>query len=73
MNYNNFIEKTKDLKQLNDIEKIKIGDNLINILKLKEDKTEKYNPKRYYTTFGNKTALGIYETVKRILENNNIN
>jgi len=34
---------------------------------LKEDKV--YNPKRYKTTWGNKTDLGIYETVKRLIDN----
>lgn len=47
--------------------KTKIGNNLAEILLLKEDKG--YSPKRYKTAWGNKTALGIYETIKRILEN----
>jgi len=49
-------------------DKIVIGEALVNILRLKEDKSENYNPKRYVTAWGNKTALGIYETVKRIIE-----
>lgn len=43
-----------------------IGQKLIEVLQLKEDKG--YTPKRYFTSWGNKTALGIYETVKRIME-----
>jgi len=58
------------MKILDVTDKIKIGENLIDILQLKEDKKEKYNPKRYVTAWGNKTALGIYETVKRIMEDN---
>ena len=49
--------------------KTEIGEKLSEILLLKEDKG--YNPKRYKTTWGNKTALGLYETIKRILENKN--
>ena len=45
-----------------------IGEAIAEILILREDKG--YNPKRYKTTWGNKTALGIYGTVKRLIENN---
>ena len=48
---------------------IEIGETLARVLMLKEDKAYNYNPKRYKTTIGNKTALGLYRTVKRILEN----
>jgi len=50
-----------------DIEKSEIGEKLAEILMLKEDKG--YNPKRYKTLWGNKTTLGLYGTIKRILEN----
>ena len=53
---------------LDTTDKIVIGESLINILRLKEDKSENYNLKRYVTAWGNKTALGIYETVKRIMD-----
>lgn len=54
--------------------KTEIGEKLAEILMLKEDKGDfkngktGYNPKRYKTTWGNKTALGLYETIKRIIE-----
>jgi hypothetical protein len=49
-------------------EKILKGKQIAEILMLREDKG--YTPKRYKTTWGNKTALGIYETVKRLIEEN---
>jgi hypothetical protein len=52
--------------KITNTEKIIIGNNLADILLLKVDKG--YNPERYITNWGNKTSLGIYETVKRILE-----
>ena len=62
------IIKKGDNMILDVTDKIVIGESLVNILRLKEDKSENYNPKRYVTAWGNKTALGIYETVKRIME-----
>jgi hypothetical protein len=50
--------------------KIKIGETIAEILMLKEDKG--YSPKRYKTTWGNKTALGLYGTIKRLIEENKI-
>jgi hypothetical protein len=58
------------MKVLDVTDKIKIGENLISILQLKEDKEANKINKRYKTLWGNKTALGIYETVKRIMEDN---
>ena len=46
--------------------KIKLGEQLADILQLKEADGF-YSEKRYKTTWGTKTALGIYETAKRIL------
>jgi hypothetical protein len=46
--------------------KEQIGYDLAQILMLREDRG--YNPKRFKTTWGNKTELGIYETIKRIIE-----
>lgn len=49
-------------------EKIIKGQQIAKILMLRENKG--YTPKRYKTTWGNKTALGIYGTVKRLIEEN---
>jgi hypothetical protein len=46
--------------------KIAIGNTLADIFMLREDKG--YNPKRYKTLWGNKTALGVYESIKRVIE-----
>ena len=56
------------MKEKSEAEKIKIGENIAKVFILREDKG--YNPKRYKTAdgWGNKTALGIYETAKRIME-----
>lgn len=56
------------MEELPENDKIVIGQSIINILRLKQDNTENYNPKRYLTAWGNKTPLGIYETVKRLME-----
>lgn len=56
------------MENLTEKEQIAIGQSLIDILRLTEDRSENYNPKRYITAWGNKTALGIYKTVKRIME-----
>lgn len=54
--------------------KIAIGEKLVAILKLREDYVNRksYFPKRYITNWGSKTALGIYETVKRILDDKGV-
>jgi len=50
-------------------EQIKIGQQLADILYLKFDpKYRKGTDVRYMTSWGNKTALGLYMTVKRILD-----
>jgi len=56
--------------EISEQEKILIGEKLVEILMLRQDKSEKYIPKRYLTTWGNKTALGLYGTIKRIIEEN---
>jgi hypothetical protein len=53
--------------ELSDKEKIVIGESIVNVLRLKQDNSENYNPKRYITAWGNKTALGIYEVCKRLI------
>ena len=51
-------------------EKIRIGEQLAEILILRRVNKQKGNENIFYkTTWGTKTPLGIYETVKRILEN----
>jgi hypothetical protein len=54
--------------EMDEYSKTVIGQAICNILRLKEDRSENFNPKRYRTAWGNKTALGIYETVKRLIE-----
>lgn len=47
-------------------ERIRKGELIAKVANLKETRT-KYNPKRYVTEWGDKTALGLYETFKRII------
>lgn len=54
------------IKMKTEIEKITIGEQLADILMLRKDKG--YEPERYKTLWGNKTFIGLYETVKRIIE-----
>ena len=52
-------------------QKTELGENLAKVLRLKiarDDKGKRYKPERYATTWGNKTALGLFETVARIME-----
>jgi len=51
-------------------EKIIIGNKLAEVLNLKAKTI--LNQKRYSTTWGSKTELGLYYTIKGILENDNI-
>ena len=52
------------------------GKKLVALLNLKEathvpyggKRAEKYNPPRYYTDWGTKTALGVYRCVESIME-----
>lgn len=52
--------------ELSEQEKIKMGEQIAEIFMLREDKG--YTPKRYKTTWGNKTALGVYATMKGLVE-----
>ena len=52
--------------QLTIEEKEIVGKQIIEILMLRKDAT---NKGRYQTTWGNKTAIGIYEAVCRIVNN----
>jgi hypothetical protein len=53
--------------KLSNTDKILIGHKLAEVLMLREDKG--YNPIRYKTLWGNKTDLGVYETLKRMMDN----
>lgn len=54
-----------NITQNSNFKKEIIGYKLAEILNLREDRG--YSPKRYKTSRGNKTALGIYELMKEIL------
>jgi hypothetical protein len=51
--------------EISEHEKILRGEKIADILMLREDKG--YSPKRYKTTWGNKTALGLYGTIQRLI------
>lgn len=53
------------MKEYTEEEKDKIGKAIADILMLRKDKDHK---DRYQTTWGNKTAIGIFNTVLRIAE-----
>jgi len=54
---------------MNEQEKIKIGEQLAEIFILRRVNKQNANENMFYkTTWGTKTALGIYETAKRILD-----
>jgi hypothetical protein len=63
-----FKDNMKGDNMLTQEEQIKRGEKIIEIFGLKEDKQEKYNPKRYLTSWGNKTALGVFLTCQRLIE-----
>lgn len=47
------------------------GENLAKVLRLKiarDDKGNRYKPERYATTWGTKTALGLFDSVACIME-----
>ena len=59
------------LPEILDQEKIKRGRLIATVLNLKTNPAyygDDDNNVRYDTTWGTKTALGLYETVKRIIE-----
>jgi len=51
-------------KELSDKQKTARGQTIIDVFLLRPDRTHK---NRVRTTWGNKTALGVYETMKRLL------
>ena len=55
--------------KLTTAEKEIVRKQIIEILMLRKDATNKV---RYQTTWGNKTAIGIYETVYRIVNDVNL-
>jgi|GEM_PF-5227182 len=52
------------MKQLTDEQKAKMGQHWAEILMLKRSKEHK---DRYLTTYGDKTALGVYETLNSLV------
>ena len=50
-------------------EKEIVGNQIVEILMLRKDAE---NKGRYLTTWGNKTAIGIYETVLRLINDPNL-
>ena len=56
--------------EINDIEKIVIGEKIGEVLGLKKHfaYAEDNEKTRYSTTWGSKTNLGLYETVNRIIQ-----
>jgi hypothetical protein len=57
---------TKGGNKVTDYQKTKIGEKIAEVLELKPIK--KYNPVRYSTQWGTKTALGIYLVTNRIIK-----
>mgnify|MGYP007031191173 CR=1 FL=1 len=56
------------IRELNNQEKYNIGEKLAGILKLKRINKQVGNENLFYdTTWGTKTPLGLYESVKRIM------
>ncbi len=55
---------------MKELEKKIIGENLAEILNIEIAKGD-FQERRYITMWGTKTALGLYETVKRILTDRN--
>ena len=53
------------MKELSEQEKIKIGGDIAKLLILRKDTV---HHDRYQTLWGTKTALGIYHTFQRIME-----
>lgn len=57
--------------ELSTEQKTERGENLAEMLRLKiarDDKGNRYKPERYATTWGTKTALGLFNSVARIME-----
>lgn len=57
--------------QLTESEETKRGELLAQVLELKPcklDNGERLDPPRYHTKWGTKTALGLFRTVARIVE-----
>lgn len=56
--------KTSDIDQLPEAEEIRRGKLAAEVLNLKRDRTY---PDRYLTDWGNKTDLGLFRTLKRLV------
>ena len=55
--------------ELSEMHKILVGHKLAEMLNLKA--LNQYQPVRYNTEWGTKTALGLYESVNRIIQEGN--
>lgn len=65
------LSKIDTMPELTTEQKTERGENLAKVLRLKiarDDNGERYKPERYETTWLNKTALGLFESVARIME-----
>jgi len=66
------------LSDLTEAEETVRGEKLVVLLKLKEarqtelysNRTSRYNPPRYYTAWGTKTALGAFRSIAAVMEGN---
>lgn len=55
---------------LSEEEETKRGLEIVRVFNLKiakDDNGKRYNPDRFYSTHGNKTALGVFRTMKGLL------
>lgn len=62
-------------QELTEEEEIKRGEEIARVLHLKQalyydgtSRGKRWNPARYYTTHGTKTALGLFRTVQCLVE-----
>lgn len=63
-------KKFQCLPEFSDEEKMKRGESLAKEMNIPLDDEEEYDPPRYFCNSGNKSALGLFETAKRILFGN---
>lgn len=58
------------MPELTTEEKTKRGENIAKVLRLRiarDDNGRRYKPERYQTTWLNKTALGLFESIERLM------
>ena len=56
------------IKEITEEEKADLGKGIASLLYLKKKKSNYGTPPSYETMWGTKTPLGLYETMKRIIE-----